>query len=159
MVELANKLPKSRLANKAEVAEFFGVSLPTVEAWLRRGAPYIQKGSKGISWQIDLLEVARWKFAPDTGTAEDPADLPPKDRLDHYKAEREKTKHLEEQGHLLQAHDVEQTIATTYKAIAQAIETFPDQAEREHGATPDVVAILQGLGDKLREALYGAATQ
>ncbi len=158
MVELAKNLPKNRLANKAEVAEFFGVSLPSIEGWVRRGMPVLQKGRRGISWEIDLLEVAKWKFAPDDSDPDDPDDMSPKDRLDHWRAEREKTKHMAEQGELIPFHDVEQQIATTYKSLAQAIETFPDQAEREHGANPETVAMLQGLGDKLRESLYEAAT-
>ncbi len=159
MVELASNISKKRLANKAEIAEFFEISLPSVESWIRRGMPVIQKGGRGISWQIDLLAVARWKFSPDDADSDDPEDMSPKDRLDHWRGAREKTKHLEEQGELIPAHDVEQQIATVYKGIAQAIETFPDQAEREHGASPETVALLQDLGDKLRESLYGAATQ
>ena len=53
---------------------------------------------------------------------------------------------------------MEQKFASTYKALAQAIETFPDKAERERGISPDVILLLQDLGDELRDALYVAAT-
>ena len=50
-------IAERRQANKAELAEWFGVSVATVDAWLRRGAPYIQKGGPGKGWVLDLRDV------------------------------------------------------------------------------------------------------
>lgn len=50
-------------ANKHEVAAFFEVSLPTVDAWLRKGMPYEQKGGKGKPWIFDLRKVNEWRAA------------------------------------------------------------------------------------------------
>ena len=44
-------------ANKAEIAEFFGVSLPTVHSWLRKGCPGRKKGNR---WQFDTAKVFGW---------------------------------------------------------------------------------------------------
>lgn len=52
-----------RLVSKLTVAEAFGVSLPTVEKYLRNGMPVAQIGGRGVKWQFDLTQVIRWKIA------------------------------------------------------------------------------------------------
>lgn len=49
--------------NKNQLAEAFGVSLTTIDAWIRKGMPYIEKGGSetGKSWKIDLEAVKRWR--------------------------------------------------------------------------------------------------
>lgn len=47
--------------NRAQLAETFGVSLPTVDAWIRKGCPYVQKGGNGKPWQFRIQEVVRWR--------------------------------------------------------------------------------------------------
>jgi len=51
---------KGQIVGRQEIADIFGVSGPTVDAWLRAGAPYITKGSKGISWEINTAEIHEW---------------------------------------------------------------------------------------------------
>lgn len=48
-------------ANRAELAEFFGVALTTVDAWVRLGCPFDQKGSPGREWRFDTAAVVRWR--------------------------------------------------------------------------------------------------
>ena len=50
------------LLNRAELAKAFGVSLTTVDAWVRRGCPYVSRGSNGREWQFDPLAVAHWRL-------------------------------------------------------------------------------------------------
>lgn len=48
--------------NRAELAAVFGVSLPTIDAWVRQGCPYDEKaGGKGKSWVFDTADVAAWR--------------------------------------------------------------------------------------------------
>jgi phage terminase Nu1 subunit (DNA packaging protein) len=47
--------------NRAELAEVFGVSAPTVTAWVERGCPYLAGGRKGRVWLFDTAAVARWR--------------------------------------------------------------------------------------------------
>lgn len=52
---------KGQIATKQEIADIFGVSLPTVEAWVRSGCPYVEKGGMGKSWKFDTSAVAAWQ--------------------------------------------------------------------------------------------------
>lgn len=48
------------MLNRAEVAETFGYSLPTVDSWIKDGLPSRQQGAKGVPWQFDSAEVHAW---------------------------------------------------------------------------------------------------
>lgn len=34
--------------------------MPTVDAWVREGCPFVKKGSKGIEWEFATGDVAEW---------------------------------------------------------------------------------------------------
>lgn len=54
-------MPKGSEVNKAGLAEVFGVSLPTVNSWVRRGCPVLQRGSKARQWLFNTADVAQWR--------------------------------------------------------------------------------------------------
>ena len=145
----------SRTVNKAEAAAWFEVSVPTVDAWLRRGCPYVQRGDKGKSWQLDLLEVARWYLGGQpTDADEDPEKLPPKDRLDWYRGSRERTKHLEDCGQLMKVEDFERALSAALKTVAVTLESLPDVLERDAGLDGAAVERAQYVVDRMRNDLY-----
>ncbi|WP_323162852.1 terminase small subunit [Stenotrophomonas maltophilia] len=47
--------------NRSQLAAVFGISLPTVDAWVKAGAPYVTKGGSGKEWAFDTADVARWR--------------------------------------------------------------------------------------------------
>lgn len=49
--------------NKAELAEAFEVSLPTVDRWIQKGCPWVEKGAKGKGYRFSLPEVLEWRQA------------------------------------------------------------------------------------------------
>ncbi|MEO1265938.1 MAG: terminase small subunit [Pseudomonadota bacterium] len=51
----------SEHVNKSGLAEHFGVELPTVDAWLRRGCPVVEKGGRGKPYIFDVEAVAEWR--------------------------------------------------------------------------------------------------
>lgn len=48
------------IVNRQELSEAMGVSLPTVDRWIRDGCPVKQRGAKGIPWEFDLAAVVGW---------------------------------------------------------------------------------------------------
>lgn len=156
---VAANLPAIRRANKAEIAEFYAVSLPTVDAWIRKGMPAIQKGSKGIPWVFDLLEVVRWKElggTPATGDEVDPEKLPPADRLAWYRSEKERRAILKDDRETLAASEVAETVATAYAAQAQDLRAIPDRMERRHGVSGQVA---QAIAEEIDAAMDALATR
>ncbi len=52
---------QGKKVNRKQLADIFGISLPTVDAWVRSGAPYDQKGDRGKEWMFDTADVMRWR--------------------------------------------------------------------------------------------------
>jgi hypothetical protein len=114
----AEKIPKVRIKNKAEVAEFFGISVPTLDTWLRKGCPFIQQGNRGISWQFDILEIAKWRYGGQEDVGRDnPEEMAPKERLDWYRGDRERDAHAKERGMLIPFDLIEQLLGSAFADI------------------------------------------
>lgn len=148
-------IPDERIGNKADVANWFGVSLTTVDQWIRRGLPYLQRGERGKQWRFDLLAIAKWKYGvTDAQTEEDPEKLGPKDRLDWYRGARERTKHMQEVGELIPAVEYERALSEALKTTAMTLESLPDLLERDAGLDGAAVDRAIVVIDRLRESLY-----
>lgn len=49
------------LVNRTQLAEVFGVSMPTVDGWVRAGCPVVQRGGRGVEWKFESADVAKWR--------------------------------------------------------------------------------------------------
>ena len=144
-----------RRVNKAELAAWFDVSLPTIEAWIRRGMPISQRGSRGVPWVIDILEVAEWRFSgrADNDGETDPERLSPSDRKAWYEGEARRRDLQERDRELIQAIEVEQAIRTAFAAIGQSLRSIPDNLERRIGISPAVAEQIEEILDEEMTAL------
>ena len=144
-----------RRVNKAELAAWFEVSLPTIEAWIRKGMPIAQRGSRGVPWVIDILEVAEWRFSgrADTDGEIDPERLTPSDRKAWYEGEARRRDLQERDRELIPAIEVEQTVRTAFAAIGQSLRSIPDNLERRVGISPAVAEQIEEMLDEEMTAL------
>lgn len=51
-----------RPINRGELASLCGVSLPTVDGWVEKGCPFLERGSKGVEWRFDSAAVIDWRI-------------------------------------------------------------------------------------------------
>jgi len=51
---------KGQRVNRTQLADVFGVSLPTVDGWVRAGCPVVQRGGRGVEWVFNTAAVAQW---------------------------------------------------------------------------------------------------
>ena len=171
MKVVAEKIPPaSRLANKAEVAEFFEIHIATLDAWIRRGCPYRQRGGRGVSYEFDLLEVAKWRYgAKEETESDDPEQMSPKERLDWYRGNRERDAHAKEQNLLIPFELEEQIIGAAFAEVragllsqhntiaSQFPEIAPDAIRRILAANRELLARLAET--QLPESITGALDQ
>lgn len=159
MISEAAKLATVRKANKAELAEFFDVSLPTIESWVRRGCPVVQQGRKGVSWVFDLRAAAKWRYGSDEQEEnQDPDAMTPKDRKDWYDGEKRRREIQIQDGELILVADFDIEFSRLVKLTAGALETLPDLLERDAGLKGRQLAPVFKTIDGLRETLYLALT-
>lgn len=135
-----------RKANKAEVAEFFDVSIKAVDGWVRRGCPVVERGRLNVPWVFDLLDVATWRITGQRTDADaDPDALPPTERKAWYEGETKKRELQVRDRELIPAAEVEQVVATAFAAIAQDIRAIPDNLERRLGIDSTVAEAIEGV--------------
>lgn len=89
----------------------------------------------------------------------DPEKLDPFKRRAWYQGEHEKNKLAIERGELLTSIDVEQTFGSTFKLIADFLDTLPDILERDCGASAQMVLKIERRIDALREDLHSRITK
>ena len=121
----------------------------------------VQRGSQGVSWQIDMRSMAEWAYSAGTDSADEtcPDHLHPTDRRAWFQSENERLKYQKDLGELLPIAQVERAVSTAFAAIAQKIRGVPDELERKHGLPGDVVEKVEGalldamddLADRLSE--------
>lgn len=58
MVETSGR---GRIVNRSGLSEVFGVSLPTIDEWVRRGCPVVERGGRGRQWQFNTARVRSWR--------------------------------------------------------------------------------------------------
>jgi phage terminase Nu1 subunit (DNA packaging protein) len=50
------------IVNRAELANLFEVSLPTIDAWVRNGCPVVERGGRGREWKFHVPEIFNWRI-------------------------------------------------------------------------------------------------
>lgn len=87
---MPGRIQTGRTVNRAELAGFFGISLPTVDSWLRKGCPIVERGSKGREAKFDSAAVIAWRVksavADATSGLGDGVDKVSKDEADRRRA-------------------------------------------------------------------------
>lgn len=135
------------------------MSIPTVESWVRRGCPVVQRGRRGQPWIFDLLAVAIWKYgAHEDDKRIDPDDMPPKDRKDWYDGEKRRREIQVDDSELIPSADFDTEYSRLVKLTAAAMETLPDLLERDGGLSGKQLAPVFRVIDGLRETLFLALT-
>jgi terminase small subunit / prophage DNA-packing protein len=158
LTDIAAQCPRVRRGNKAEAAQFFDITLPTLEKWIREGAPILQRGSRGVSWVIDLRAVAEWRYSsrlPEGGM--DPETLTPAERKLWYDGETRRRDLQIRDRELIPAAEVESAVAQGFASLAQAIQSLPDVLEQDSALTPEQAeaaevslhAALNAIADQL----------
>lgn len=152
-------LATRRLATLSETAEFFDVSIGTVQGWIRRGCPVVKRGHRGSGYQLDLLQVARWYFSQqrDSGDAEGPGDpdrMTPNDRLCWYRSEKARVELEVVARSLIPAGEVEIEMRSLFNVFTGFLSTLPDILERDCGLSAEAVDRAQAEIDRARDKLY-----
>lgn len=137
-----------RIANRTQAAEHFGVSLVTVTAWIRRGAPVVERGSRGRQWRIDLDAVAAWRDARQTGDSIGPLIESRAKRIS-YEADMAELEFNRRLADLLPRDEVVASLARAQAIIVQAIGSFPDEVARRCGLGPAVMVEIKLLADEI----------
>jgi len=124
------KSGRGQIVNRAEVADLFGVAEATVDQWIRRGMPVVQRGAKGIAWKINSADVSDWLRQRDLeqATGEDAAD---EQELKRRKLAAETSKSelelLKLKGDVVPLHQVERALAMVLAEVKVGMRNIPQR--------------------------------
>lgn len=160
--------------NREELAYAEGVSLPTVDRWIKADCPVEEKGGNGRPYKFSLVKVRAWRRQCDEaaeaedrrkrehiaqlslplegGAVREEQRLNPKDRTAWLQAELLSNKARRERGELVEAMAVEAEFRATFKRIRIFLQSLPDALQRDLpwlGASE--VAQLQDMLDRFQE--------
>lgn len=162
--------------NKAELAKFFSVSLPTVEAWIADGLPVLTEGTNGRAWEFRA--AACWAFRQAKresealrqseaeraiqamrlhlvgGSAGDKIEaLPPRERQLIYAVQREHEQLSRERGSLIPRDDVRQGLDDYNSEVRTVLVSLSDRLEREAGLKGKTLELVNAIADDLLDSL------
>jgi len=121
---------RGQTVGKREIAQIFGVAESTVNEWIRRGCPVLDRGGKGIAWQINTAEVSEWlkKRAVEDVAGDTLADESELKRrklaADTAKAELELAK---VKGEVVPLKQLERALANTFAEVKTNIRNVPSR--------------------------------
>lgn len=60
---MSDETSGGRIVNRAALAQLCGVTLPTIDAWIRKDCPVVERGGQGKEWKFDSAAVIEWRIA------------------------------------------------------------------------------------------------
>lgn len=121
------------LVNQDQLAEIFGVSLPTIQAWQTAGMPYTKAEKRGQANTYETAAVIEWRIASATEKA---AENTSKGRLDRLKVIREELSLRREIGELVNVELVAGVLDRYVSEVSNILDGMPESfAVRIENAT------------------------
>lgn len=146
--------------NRAGIAQHMGVSLPTIDRWVKDGMPVVQRGSRGVEWVFDLPEVIRWRV--ERASREAAADAP--DGLDEIEKRTAQAKlqlvELElakKRGEVAAIRDFERAQAKAFAEIRTNVMNVPQRVVIQLLGETNETEFKRKLRAELTLALQAAA--
>ena len=155
-------LVKGKQVTRQALADVFGVALPTIDAWVRKGCPFVEKGGRGQEWQFNTAQVSKW--LRDRDVEEATGGIP--DDLEELKLREQKAKteltELElatKKGEVALIAEFERAQAMVFAAIRANIMNVPQRAVLQLLGETDERAFKEKLKAELVLALETSAEE
>ncbi|HKY46135.1 MAG TPA: terminase small subunit [Pyrinomonadaceae bacterium] len=149
--------------NRTELAAIFGVSLPTIDLWVRNGCPGVKSGvGKGGGWTFDSAEVATWRMeqaAAEAGGDDAKDEQTIKRRRAAIGLKAEELDLARQLGLVAPIEDFERAQAKFFAVLRQSIMTVPARVAMALVGEKSEIRIKQVLSAELASALERAAAE
>jgi len=145
------------LYSLTQLASLYSISRDTVKRRLEKsGVPSSseRRGSPVFHIALASRAIIEGEMPGGTGIGDDPDEMPPKERLDWYKSESEKTKVLESKGELIRLADHTNALSSLVKILIVPLDTLVDNLERQR-VPVDALEKIERAIRKIKTKLAG----
>ncbi len=145
------------LYSLSQLSNAFGPARETISKRLK-AANVMPFGTRGTHPVYHIGQAAPAIVLGDSGartfeTIDNPDQLPPKERLDWYKSENERTKLQKESGDLVPEDEHRKALAEVVKLVVMTLETMGDDLERNGVTDTEILQRIERTSDEARERL------
>jgi len=122
---------RGQTVNRTDLAQIFGVSMPTVDRWIRAGMPVLSAGRRGVSAEFNTAECFEWlrNSAVDEATGKVMADDATIDRrMKTAKMVRAELDLEKEKGTLAPIAQMEAALANIFANLRAKMRVIPSRA-------------------------------
>lgn len=146
--------------NVTSIARAFDMHRNTVSARLKdAGIQPVAKRGNAPLYALGDVGPALFAGRDVGGSAIDPDQMDPQSRRAWFQSENERLKFESGQRHLVPDDQVAREYAQMVKAVANGLDSLPDELERECGLTPEALELVQMKIDAMRESIYAEAIE
>lgn len=148
--------------NRSDLARLFGRSLGTIDRWVQRDCPYLEKAEKGRQWVFDSAAVIEWyadRWLGESSTADGVASLQAerarKTAVERRLAEIALQKKL---GEVVEVEDVAEVVGDALTRVRAALLNVPSRIAALVAKERRPARVRQLLTEEIHAALRELST-
>ncbi len=149
-----------KIVNRNVLSEIFGVSLPTVTAWMKAGMPVKKAGRKGQDYEFDTADVSKWLNEREAAAAKGDMSKSSKEEAERRyaaaRARREELALARESNEVVPISEVSGVVATEFSRVKTRLLAIPTKLRpivQESTPPEGVAAIIAHVDKMIYEAL------
>lgn len=158
---MSTRKGRGQILNRTEMADHLGIAMPTLDDWVRRGCPVVERGGRGRQWKFNSADVRSWRDEDIRRDAvgQDDASVDElrrrKLRAETLQAELELSR---DRGELVPADTFDRAMAKAFGEVqANMRNVLPGRAARRLIGETDETRFKEVLLEEVDEALTALA--
>lgn len=154
---MANTRGRGQTLNRAATADALGITPPTLDEWVRRGCPAVEKGGRGRAWKFNTAEVVKWR-EQDVREAAKGVEVTTAEELRRRKLEAEtglvELEFAKARGAVILVEEFERALAKGFGEVRTRLRsTLPSRVAGRIAALKNETEIKAVLREEIDEAL------
>lgn len=152
---------KGRIVSRAELADIFGVTPPTVDRWVSQGCPVAKEGGRGRAYEFNTADVREWRdqvIRDDARSTEQASKSELLRRELAAKTELAELKLAKEKQLVAPVKDMLRAMTLANAKVRASLRTLSDRIPRMIVGDTDEARIKAVLKSEIDQALKSLAT-
>ncbi|MCF6777640.1 terminase small subunit [Thiotrichales bacterium 19X7-9] len=156
-------ITKGKVVTRQQASDIFGIYVTTIDDWVRRGCPYLEKGGRGRAWSFNTANLFKWRLQEETDNSKsvmlsgEELSLKIKQaklRLIDAQADNEEIKARLAANKVIDADLLSSVLADIFGLMRNKLLSIPERVESRLVGETDKDKFRKVLLDELKEAMF-----